>query len=79
MRRIGIETLISIKKIRQKVEIVEGKLVISLINKDQSIYSLRNEIDSVQGNKIIYQNICKYKKILNENQNWDSLKVIVKH
>jgi hypothetical protein len=63
----------------QKVDLINGKLKINLVNKSKSIYNLGSEIEFVQGNKVTFQNVCEYRKLLNNNSNWDSLKVGIKN
>jgi hypothetical protein len=67
-------------KPKQAATIVNSKnLVVGMINKSKSTYTLSSEIESVQGNNITPQNICEYRKLLNANLNWDSLQVKIKN
>ncbi|WP_442787430.1 hypothetical protein [Flavobacterium suncheonense] len=55
-----------------------GKLIISSKLKQLTKYSLGDEITEVNDQPITQENICDIQKILNQTNDWESLKVVVK-
>lgn len=60
-----------------RVDEVDGKLTIT-VKKSDAVHNLKEIIYSVNGELITPQNICEYKKKLNETKDWDNLNVEIK-